>query len=204
MILFIVRLYNNFFMCEPVVLLFAFVVFFFSSRRRHTRCALVTGVQTCALPVFSFPVPYGTANAFDSPFFAAYDADAGRPGIQPVQQRDAKFGELTGRAVIDFQVTDRNLLYASYSRGYKSGGINPPLLPLFNVSDSFEPEFVNAFEIGSKNSFLGGSLQLNAAAFYYQYKALQLSRIVSRTSVNDNVDANIYGVELEAIARPVR
>src|SRR3546814_7664958 len=28
-----------------------FVVFFFSSRRRHTRCALVTGVQTCALPI---------------------------------------------------------------------------------------------------------------------------------------------------------
>src|SRR3546814_3927379 len=29
-----------------------FSVFFFSSRRRHTRCALVTGVQTCALPIF--------------------------------------------------------------------------------------------------------------------------------------------------------
>src|SRR3546814_5072932 len=28
-------------------------LFFFSSRRRHTRCALVTGVQTCALPIFS-------------------------------------------------------------------------------------------------------------------------------------------------------
>src|SRR3546814_12395240 len=30
----------------------SFPVFFFSSRRRHTRCALVTGVQTCALPIF--------------------------------------------------------------------------------------------------------------------------------------------------------
>src|SRR3546814_4579469 len=30
---------------------FSFVLFFFSSRRRHTRCALVTGVQTCALPI---------------------------------------------------------------------------------------------------------------------------------------------------------
>src|SRR3546814_967225 len=30
---------------------FVFVFFFFSSRRRHTRCALVTGVQTCALPI---------------------------------------------------------------------------------------------------------------------------------------------------------
>src|SRR3546814_20829934 len=33
------------------------VVFFFSSRRRHTRCALVTGVQTCALPIYAMSVP---------------------------------------------------------------------------------------------------------------------------------------------------
>src|SRR3546814_4893427 len=30
-----------------------YFIFFFSSRRRHTRCALVTGVQTCALPIFA-------------------------------------------------------------------------------------------------------------------------------------------------------
>src|SRR3546814_7436589 len=34
-----------------VLFVFIVVVFFFSSRRRHTRCALVTGVQTCALPI---------------------------------------------------------------------------------------------------------------------------------------------------------
>src|SRR3546814_2449856 len=33
--------------------MFVVVVFFFSSRRRHTRCALVTGVQTCALPIYN-------------------------------------------------------------------------------------------------------------------------------------------------------
>src|SRR3546814_6878433 len=37
-----------------------FIFFFFSSRRRHTRCALVTGVQTCALPIFGISLP----NAF--------------------------------------------------------------------------------------------------------------------------------------------
>src|SRR3546814_3471742 len=35
------------------ILVYLFVFFFFSSRRRHTRCALVTGVQTCALPILS-------------------------------------------------------------------------------------------------------------------------------------------------------
>src|SRR3546814_9630446 len=37
-------------LCSSTVLLF--ICFFFSSRRRHTRCALVTGVQTCALPIY--------------------------------------------------------------------------------------------------------------------------------------------------------
>src|SRR3546814_3391215 len=39
------------FVCMHTVLSFVFMLFFFSSRRRHTRCALVTGVQTCALPI---------------------------------------------------------------------------------------------------------------------------------------------------------
>src|SRR3546814_1459672 len=54
-----------------VTLCLSFVLFcvFFSSRRRHTRCALVTGVQTCALPIFSrahlrrFP---GESKSFES------------------------------------------------------------------------------------------------------------------------------------------
>ncbi|MGL6042559.1 MAG: TonB-dependent receptor domain-containing protein, partial [Sandaracinobacteroides sp.] len=65
------------------------------------------------------------------------------------------------------------------------------------------PEFVDAFEIGSKNRFLNDTLQLNLTAFYYKYKGLQLSRIVNRTSINDNVDANIWGVEVEGVVRPI-
>src|SRR3546814_8889300 len=39
-------------LCFMYVFLFSMCFFFFSSRRRHTRCALVTGVQTCALPIY--------------------------------------------------------------------------------------------------------------------------------------------------------
>src|SRR3546814_7362088 len=39
--------------------LFLVIFFFFSSRRRHTRCALVTGVQTCALPIWPCLVAFG-------------------------------------------------------------------------------------------------------------------------------------------------
>src|SRR3546814_7921908 len=70
-------------------------------------------------------------------------------------------------------VTPDNSLYASYSRGYKSGGINPPLSPIFAVSESFGSESIDAFEIGSKNVFANGALQLNATAFYYKYSGLQ-------------------------------
>src|SRR3546814_2845256 len=44
-------------------MLYSIVVFFFSSRRRHTRCALVTGVQTCALPIFPRGAQRGVVRA---------------------------------------------------------------------------------------------------------------------------------------------
>src|SRR3546814_16674549 len=58
--------------------------FFFSSRRRHTRCALVTGVQTCALPIYQRTDTEPECRADDEPFNAsrrrakrASKADAG-------------------------------------------------------------------------------------------------------------------------------
>jgi iron complex outermembrane recepter protein len=169
--------------------------------------------------LLNFLVPYGTTDAYASPFAAGFDADsltactpsgssvAGNygsvPGCDAFQVRDASFSAWTGRAVADYKLSEDNLVYASYSRGYKSGGINPPLaVSLGGLQTTFKPEFVNAFEIGTKNKFGDGALTLNASAFYYQYKGMQLSRIVNRTSINDNVDADIYGVEAEAILRP--
>ncbi len=151
----------------------------------------------------SFLNPYANdGDPFGSPFVVAFDADPGTAGNQIVQQRQVGFDEITGRAVLDWQWSPDNLIYLSYSRGYKSGGINPPLQPIFNVPESFGPEQIDAFEIGSKNTLMDGSLQLNATAFFYKYKDLQLSRIIARTSVNDTIDADIWGVELEAIVRP--
>jgi outer membrane receptor protein involved in Fe transport len=153
----------------------------------------------------SFPVPFTTTgSAFNSPFAAGFDGDPNRAGVQPFSNRNVSFSEVTGRAVLDWKVSEDNLIYASYSRGYKSGGINPPLQPIFAVPDTFTPEFVDAFEIGSKNSFLDGALRANITAFYYKYKGLQLARITARTSVNDNVDAEVYGVEGEFIIQPTR
>jgi outer membrane receptor protein involved in Fe transport len=151
----------------------------------------------------SFLNPYSNdGDPFASPFVGTFDADPGVTGNQIAQLRNVGFSEVTGRAVIDYQITPQNLVYASYSRGYKSGGINPPLQPIFQVSDSFDSESIDAFEVGTKNTFLNGALQVNLTGFYYKYSSLQLSRIIARTSVNDTIDANIWGAELESVIVP--
>ncbi|HEX7822020.1 MAG TPA: TonB-dependent receptor [Sphingobium sp.] len=146
---------------------------------------------------------YGATSLSQAFNASQLDYDASLAGLQPFAESEISFSKLTGRAVFDYKITPRNMVYASYSRGYKSGGINPPLSPSSAVPSTFAPESVDAFEIGSKNTFGNGTLRLNVTGFYYKYKKLQLSRIIARTSVNDNVDANIYGVEAEAIINPV-
>lgn len=149
-------------------------------------------------------LPYGSTNITQANGYANLDYDPTLAGNQLYEIAKVGFSEVTGRAVLDYKITDENLLYASYSRGYKSGGINPPLSPGAGVSPAFSPEFIDSFEVGSKNTFLDGRLRLNVAAFYYKYKGLQISRIVQRTSVNDNINANIYGLEADAIVSPIR
>jgi outer membrane receptor protein involved in Fe transport len=124
---------------------------------------------------------------------------------------NAAFQEVTGRAGFDWQpdlsFTEDTLLYAFYSRGYKGGGINPPLPadPVLRsgLSQFFDPEFVNSYEIGTKNTLADGALQFNATGFYYDYEGYQITQIVNRTSANFNIDAKIQGVEIEALWNPV-
>jgi len=68
---------------------------------------------------------------------------------------------------------------------------------------TFAPEFINAYEAGTKNTLLDGSMTLNGDVFYYDYKGYQISQIVDRTSVNLNFDAKVKGAELEATWEPV-
>jgi outer membrane receptor protein involved in Fe transport len=115
----------------------------------------------------------------------------------------ASFTEMTGRAGFDWKVAEDNLLYAFYSRGYKGGGVNPaPSLGVATVKPTFDPEFVTSYEVGSKNKFADGRVQLNLTGFYYDYQGYQISKIVNRTSLNENVDAKVQGLEVESIFAP--
>ena len=146
--------------------------------------------------------PPGPAGAFDDPVgtLNGFFLDT---SIEPDGIQEAEFEEITGRIGFDWQLgdfgpADDTLLYAFLSRGYKGGGINPPQSAgLEGVSDSFDPEFINSFEVGTKSSIMDGTGQLNLAAFYYDYEGYQISSIVNRTSVNQNIDAEVMGLEGE-------
>lgn len=141
-----------------------------------------------------------------SPLLTAGPVPFGTPAIAaPFRESDVRFERLTGRAVIDWKPSDDSLVYLSYARGYKGGGINPPFNPaLFSAPVNFKPETINAFELGTKNVLLDGTLRANLTAFYYDYKDYQVSRIINRTSFNDNTDATVYGLEGEFLIAPVR
>ena len=99
--------------------------------------------------------------------------------------------------------TDATLIYGSYSKGYKGGGLNPPQPAGSNLFPAtFEPEFVNAFEIGTKNTFANNTQSLNLSAFNYDYEGYQITQIVNRTSANFNVDAKLSGLEIEYLWTP--
>ena len=144
----------------------------------------------------------------------------GYPTTNTINQ---EWQELTGRTNITWSpkldFTDESMFYASYARGYKGGGANPPgVIPIstgFGSDDyitspsnqthpsTFKPEFNNAFELGTKNTLLDGNLVLNGDVFLYKYQDYQLSQIIDRTAVNMNVNATVKGAEVESTWSPV-
>jgi iron complex outermembrane receptor protein len=118
-----------------------------------------------------------------------------------------KFNKTTWRAGLDYQATDDNLLYASVSTGFRSGGFNSGQGPAA-LQPTFNPETVTAYEIGSKNRFADNTIQINLAAFYNKYKGLQEQRQVpvgatTLSIIENSGKARSYGAEAELIWQPV-
>lgn len=120
----------------------------------------------------------------------------------------AKFKKTTWRLGIDYDISEDNLLYASVSTGFRSGGFNSGQGPAA-LQPTFAPETVTAFEIGSKNRFADNTVQLNLAGFYNRYNALQEQRQVPQggttlSIIENSGKARAYGAEAELIWKPVR
>ncbi|TXS91853.1 TonB-dependent receptor plug domain-containing protein [Parahaliea maris] len=106
-------------------------------------------------------------------------------------------------AKLNYQVTEDVLLYGGFSRGAKAGGFNVPTDGFTYLDElTFDPEELDAWEVGVKSKFWDGKAQLNAAAFYYDYKNYHAFTFAGVTNLVKNAAAESQGGEIELILTP--
>lgn len=112
------------------------------------------------------------------------------------------FTKFTWKAGVEFDAGPKSLIYANVATGFKAGGFFVAAPP----SNSFAPEKLTAYTIGTKNRFLDNRLQVNVEAFYWDYKDQQISFVgpiatptgISQGLVTINAGkARMYGVDLD-------
>lgn len=105
---------------------------------------------------------------------------------------------LTGRVGIRYTPDAGSNLYGQYSRGSKSGGFGASA-----CANVYRPEKLDAFEVGAKQTLFGRTLRLNLAAYYYDFKDLQVEQITGTSLVIRNAPkSRVYGVDAEATWAP--
>ncbi len=119
----------------------------------------------------------------------------------PVRKLSREDEEWTPSVSLNWTPSDNMLFYASYARGYKSGGYN-----VFSINSGddaeYKPEFVNNYELGAKSTLAGGAVYLAAAAFFLDYTDLQVNQLVNVGGVptfttSNAAEAESWGIELE-------
>ncbi len=136
----------------------------------------------------------------------AAQAGVGCPGALPCQSPDLpvsqKISELGGRIGANLQVTDNFMLYAHFSRGFKSGAFDTRALAAFSgtADEPVGPEFLNAFEVGGKSELFDGKLIFNASFFQYNWKQLQIFDVdtLGRPAFLNVPKTEIVGFDIEA------
>lgn len=131
--------------------------------------------------------------------------------IRPVNNFTARdlsesWSRFTPRAVLNLKPADNILVYASYARGYTSGGFNTEAATIAALTQPFAPETLDNYEVGIKSEWFDRRLRLNVSAFRMKYKDKQelffnnLTRILNITNAGR---ATMRGVEAEVQVRPV-
>eukprot|EP01037_Dinobryon_pediforme_P006401 gene6401-6467_t len=105
----------------------------------------------------------------------------------------------TPTATLDYQANSTTLIYATITRGFKSGVIN-----VGSANDVIDPEYVWSYEVGLKTTALDNRLQANLAAFYMSYSNLQVGFVNAQSIVStvNAASARNYGIEAELRAKP--
>ena len=118
------------------------------------------------------------------------------------------FKDLSWRAALNYK-SDDTLVYASFSKGYNSGGFAGGASTDALLMAPFGSEQLYAYEVGIKTDLLDRRLRFNSSVFYYNYKDLQafvfdLTGPVPVQRKLNAGDARIYGLEAELTVRPSR
>ncbi|WP_300396093.1 TonB-dependent receptor [uncultured Sphingobium sp.] len=138
------------------------------------------------------------ADQSDFNFDDLYDAANGPRS--PVHRATKSFNAFTPKIGVDFDIADKVMVYASYSKGFKAGTFN-----LGSAGPALDPEKVDAYEVGLKSTLLDGHLRANISGFYYDYSDLQVGKVQGQLLGLENAAAaEIYGIEGEFALEPVR
>ncbi len=115
-------------------------------------------------------------------------------------QREGHYKAWTPKFGLNYDVTDDVMLYASATRGFKSGGFN---FSSGNSIQGYDPEKLWSYEGGFKSTLLDKRLRFNASAFYYDYTDLQVSAFITPgvTDITNAADATVKGLEVELEAK---
>jgi iron complex outermembrane receptor protein len=146
-------------------------------------------------------------SSFDPSIQAAVAAR--RAALVPIGSYDASRNtkNLSGTAIAAYDLSQNVHAYASYSRGYKSPGIN--LVAPANGIDIFvKPEKVDDYELGLKSRFLGGKAELNVALFWTDDSNYQANYVNTAVTPVVSYITNVgklrsRGVEVDARANPI-
>ena len=112
------------------------------------------------------------------------------------RKTEASWSSLTPSMTLEYRANDDLFIYATYSRGFKSGGFN-----LGNVQPPFAPEKITDYEAGVRASWLDERLRTNLSGFIYDYSYLQVSKVNGATVTIENAaSAKVIGLEAEITA----
>ena len=116
--------------------------------------------------------------------------------------------EFSMRVALNYDLSEDVMIYGSWNRGVKGGGYNSPVFPLSpplgydDATMSYDPEQLDAFEVGFKSRLADGLAIFNGAAYYYDYKDYQAFQIIGLDTITTSANADSYGFELELQATP--
>jgi iron complex outermembrane receptor protein len=132
-------------------------------------------------------------------YFGLPDRNSFAPG-QNANILKTKFKKATGRGELEFDITPMNSVYGMISNGLKPGGanLNPQAV---DVPLIFQPERVDAFEVGSKNEFFDKTLRINVSAFYNMIHEFQVDSedpLPFQGGLTNIKASHVDGVEAEA------